>query len=147
MPTIQPYDPAGRAQVLCLYRDVFSREPWCDKEPYEQTEAYFRALESMNTFIGYCLYDDANELCGVSLGFLKPYIEGMEYYIDQFCVTYAKQGKGLGSAFVELIRQDLKPKNVCAIMLQTEVTAPAFRFYQKQGFWCNEEERTLYKDV
>jgi len=57
--------------------------------------------------IGYVLKIE-NELVGLSLGAKKPCLKGMEYFIDQFCISEKFQGQGVGSKFLELIESDIK---------------------------------------
>lgn len=40
---------------------------------------------------------DDDYIIALSLGMKKPWIRGMEYYIDQFCVKVDWQGKGFPS--------------------------------------------------
>lgn len=58
--------------------------------------------------------------------------------IEEFGVIPAWQGKGIGSEFLSRIQSALLEKGICAIILQTERSVPAYRFYKKCGF----EEQT-----
>lgn len=64
----------------------------------------------------------------------KPWIEGVEYYIDQFCVLYDMQGSGIGSWFINKIEENIKIQGMNAIILNTEREYPALKFYEKNGF-------------
>lgn len=75
----------------------------------------------------------------------KPWIHGMEYYIDQFCVKVDWQGKGIGSLFLTLIDEDIKTKGMNAIILQTEKGFPSENFYIKNGFSILDELIVLAK--
>jgi ribosomal protein S18 acetylase RimI-like enzyme len=95
-----------------------------------------RMLESfsgMNSFTGYVL-KDGESIISFSIGFIKPYINGNEYYIDQFCVDPFYQGQGIGSSFMEQIKNDLGEKGIHVAMLCTEAGYPAYDFYVKNGF-------------
>lgn len=48
---------------------------------------------------------NADEVIAMSLGSKKPWIKGMEYYIDQFCVKADYQRHGIGGRFLELIEK------------------------------------------
>ncbi|RDY28137.1 N-acetyltransferase [Romboutsia weinsteinii] len=52
-----------------------------------------------NYFIGYILMRH-EDIVALSVGAKKPWINGMEYYIDQFCVKESLQGNGVGSKFL-----------------------------------------------
>lgn len=50
----------------------------------------------------------------------KPWIEGFEYYIDEFCVGYEMQGRAIGSWFIKAIEEDIKEQGMNAMILNTE---------------------------
>ena len=82
-----------------LFIDVFTRPPWNDTyDSRAQVVEFFQNCMDNNYFVGYGLYAQ-NRLIAISLGSKKPWINGMEYYIDQFCVSPGWQGKGIGSRF------------------------------------------------
>ena len=58
----------------------------------------------------------------------------MEYYIDEFCVDPDLQGMGIGSQFLADIETDLSDRGMRGMLLNTEESYPAYRFYQKNGF-------------
>ena len=64
----------------------------------------------------------------------KPWIEGIEYYVDEFCVNYEDQGKGIGSEFLKEIEKDIKEKGLNGFLLNTEKGYPSEKFYLKNGF-------------
>lgn len=120
-------------QCTQLFEDTFSKEPWFDNDSMEDIKMLFMNHMNNNYFVGYVLLDDI-KIVGLSLGFSKPWIRGMEYYIDQFVIEYGSQGKGYGSKFIELIDTDIKNKGMNAIILNTEKGYPAEKFYLKNGF-------------
>ncbi len=75
----------------------------------------------------------------------KPWINGLEYYIDQFCVSSELQGKGVGSYFLQLIEREIKAEQMDAIMLNTEKGYPSESFYLKNGFQLVDGLITLVK--
>ena len=78
-------------------------------------------------------------MIAASIGMKKPWINGMEYYIDQFYVKTDWQGKGTGSLFLKLIESEIRTEKMNAIILNTEKGSPAENFYLKNGFRSNEE--------
>lgn len=81
----------------------------------------------------------------MSIGMKKPWINGLEYYIDQFCVKTDLQGKGIGSYFLKLIEKEIRGDKMNAIILNTERGFPAEKFYLKNGFKLVDELTTLVK--
>ena len=51
-------------------------------------------------------------MIAISVGMKKPWINGMEYYIDQFCVKTDLQGKGIGSYFLKLIENEIQTEKM-----------------------------------
>lgn len=117
-----------------MYIDTFTKEPWNDVyESREQVVQFFNHHFNNNYFIGYvALLND--EIVALSIGIKKPWIEGLEYYIDEFCIHYDMQGKGIGSWFIKSIEKNIKTKGMNAIILNTEKDYPACKFYEKNGF-------------
>ena len=85
---------------------------------------------------------NADEVIAMSLGSKKPWINGMEYYIDQFCVKAELQRHGIGRRFLELIEENIHANGMNAIILNTEKGFPSEKFYLKNGF-CSFEELVI----
>ncbi|TBH76541.1 GNAT family N-acetyltransferase [Aquirufa nivalisilvae] len=71
--------------------------------------------------------------------------EGMVYEIQELIVTAACQGNGLGRKLIEILRAELKEKDVKSI----EVTSnkrrkEAHAFYEAMGFTNSHEKFTIY---
>ena len=132
-------------ECIDLYIDTFSKEPWNDVfESKDKVRAYYHNFLKSNQCIGYVGLID-NKIEVMSIGMIKPWIEGLEYYIDEFCVSYNSQGKGYGSQFLELVDADIKSRGMNAIILNTSQDVPAYDFYLKNGFTADEELRILYR--
>lgn len=117
-----------------LFIDTFSREPWNDEyDSRQQVKDFFINHMRNNYFLGYIgLIDE--KVVALSLGMKKPWIAGMEYYIDEFCISYDFQGKGIGSSFLKGIEELLIDENVEGMILNTERDYPSCNFYEKNGF-------------
>ena len=125
---LAPLDASNLAASVALFIDTFTQAPWYDKfESTKQVETFFENHLANNYFVGYVLYT-GEAVIALSLGFKKPWINGMEYYIDQFCVGIPYQGQGIGSQFMQLIEADISRKSLGAIILNTEAG------YLKNGF-------------
>lgn len=74
------------------------------------------------------------KIVALSIGMKKPWIKGMEYYIDELCVSYELQGKGIGSSFIKEIEHDIKQLGMNGILLLTEKDYPSEKFYIHNGF-------------
>ena len=121
-------------ECIDLFIDTFSREPWNDKyDSRQQVKDFFVNHMGNNYFLGYIALLD-KKIVALSVGMKKPWIRGMEYYIDEFCISYDFQGKGIGSLFLKDIEELLICENVEGIILNTEKDYPSCNFYQKNGF-------------
>jgi ribosomal protein S18 acetylase RimI-like enzyme len=120
-------------ECIDLYQQVFSKEPWNENSNRDDVERYFLNMYYNNKFIGYVI-KSSEKIIALSIGFLKPWIKGEEYYIDQFCVDYNYQGQGVGSYFINEIKKDLMGKDIHAMILTTERKFPSYHFYIKNGF-------------
>lgn len=117
-----------------LFIETFTKEPWNDVyESREQVVNFFNNHFNNNYFLGYAAMLN-DKIVALSVGMKKPWIEGFEYYIDEFCVSYDIQGKGIGSWFIKAIEEDIKGKGVDGIILNTEKDYPSKIFYEKNGF-------------
>lgn len=109
-----PYEEVMLQECIDLYQDVFGKEPWFEKSERSDVERFFLNFMDSNKFVGYVAKKD-EKIVAVSIGFLKPWINGEEYYIDQFYVDYNLQGQGIGSMFLEKIKEQLiQPHMTCS---------------------------------
>jgi aminoglycoside 6'-N-acetyltransferase I len=118
---------------------TFTKEPWNDVyESRDQVVTFYKNHLKNNYFLGYVALLEG-KVVALSVGMKKPWIKGMEYYIDEFCVDYNLQGKGIGSLFLNSIADDIEKKGLNAIMLNTEKGYPSEAFYIKNGFTIEKE--------
>ena len=118
-----------------LFVAVFTAEPWNDDWSDEnQLQLYIHDLIGQNNSLTFGLYEGA-ELIGISMGHIKHWYTGTEYYIDELCISTSMQGKGVGTLFVSEIEKACKELGLTHIFLLTENNVPAFTFYKKQRFY------------
>lgn len=121
-------------ECVDLFIDTFTKEPWNDVyESREQVVTFFQNYMNDSYFLGYVMKSQG-KIIALSIGAKKPWIKGMEYYIDQFCVSNKCQRSGIGSKFLGLIEADVEKKGLNSIYLTTERGFPAEAFYLKNGF-------------
>jgi ribosomal protein S18 acetylase RimI-like enzyme len=112
----------------------------------EKTRRYLRCITQTPGFMGfvYIIEDTTVAFC---FGTVDDYFHAPQYEIKEFAVTPALHGKGIGSAFIQAIEKQLTQNGVTALTLQTSRTIPAYRFYQKNGFFVVEETANFMKSL
>lgn len=129
-----------------IHMDVFSKSPWNINEKKEDISEYFLKYFRMNSFLGY-EFREGNRILGFSMGYKKPWIEGYEYFIDQFCIKRLEQNKGLGTKFLDIMEEELYEEEVVNITLMTDKYLMAYKFYKGVGFESLDEYRMLTKEI
>ena len=132
-------------ECIDLFIHTFSKEPWNDVyESRKQVKDFFENHIKNNYFVGYVGIMNT-QVVALSIGMMKPWINGMEYYIDEFCISKNLQGQGIGSKFLDLIDLDIKSRGMNAMILNTEKNYPSRKFYEKNGFQVLEDLVILAK--
>ncbi len=128
-------DEKAADEIRELFVGVFTKEPWNDDWSDEnQLQLYLHDLIGQNNSLTFGLYEETR-LIGISMGHIRHWYTGTEYYIDELCIRTDKQGKGVGTLFLSQIEHACKKLELTHIFLLTEDTVPAFSFYQKCGFY------------
>ena len=117
-----------------LFAGVFTGEPWNDDwSDGEQLDLYLEELVGQQNSLTYGLYEDGR-MVGLSMGRMKHWYTGTEYYIDELCIRTDRQGTGLGTLFLQEIEHAIREAGMVQIFLQTSADVPAYQFYRKNGF-------------
>ena len=125
---------SDRVIITELFTDVFTNAPWFDDwSDREQLHAYISDLTGQPYSLTLGYFDDGR-LVGLSMGYIKHWYSGTEYYLDELCVARHLQGKGIGSRFLEAVEAWLSENGIRQIFLQTEHNVPAYQFYLNRGF-------------
>lgn len=131
-------------EIKFIIKETFSKEPWKDDwHDEKQFHSYILDLIDNSNSLSLGLYDN-DELVGVSLGRVKHWYTGTEYWIDDLAVLPKAQGNGFGSGFLNRIEQYIKENEMVGIVLFTEKEIPAYSFYLKNGF-TEKKERVFFE--
>ena len=121
-------------KIKALFKSVFTVEPWNDDwSDEEQLDNYLRDIMEVRTPLIFGLCDDG-EFIGVSIGNIRHWCRGTEYFIEELCIRTDLQGRGYGTEFLALIVAFLKARGISQIFLHTNPGVPAYSFYKKKGF-------------
>ena len=134
-------------QMAELFKKAFTGEPWNDDWSDDaQLQEYIKELACAYRPLNYGLLLDG-KLCAVSIGCIKHWWQGTEYYLDELFVEPGLQGQGIGSKFLHAIEEDIKKRGLCGIFLQTDNDKPSYQFYIKRGFKELPEHVSFFKEV
>ena len=124
-----------KEEIKKVFTGVFTKAPWYDDwSDTKQLDLYICDLIGQSYSLTYGLYDEAGELIGISLGYIKHWYSGTEYIINELCIKTEKQGNGAGSFFIREIEKSIKELGLKQIFLLTDSNVPAYEFYKKNGF-------------
>lgn len=143
--TIQEFNIELLDECVDLYMKTYSHAPWNESwESRDIISSFIKNHYANNYFIGF-VAKKYNKVVGVSIGFSKPWIKGMEYYIDEFFVDIDHHRQRIGSKFMAGIKEELISKDIHAIILNTERGYPSQAFYESIGFKI--EESMIILDI
>lgn len=130
---IRRYIPSDLKMAAEVFRAAFAAEPWNEEWSLELAETRIKELMSAPHSIGY-VSEENGVIQAVLCGRKLTYLHGVEYVIDEFCVSPDIQQSGIGTAVLDYARKDLACENIAAMALLTGRGKPSERFYIKNGF-------------
>lgn len=134
-------------EIKCMFKEVFMNEPWNDDwSNEEQLNKYILDIIGNPNSLTIGLYE-SDEMIGVSMGNIRHWYSGTEYYIDEFFMKRSRQGSGKGTIFLNNIEQLLLKKGIKNIFLQTDRHVPAYSFYKKNQFKELKDHVSFYKTL
>ena len=146
--TLKRLGPENLEAIKAVFVSVFTKEPWCDDwSDEEQLDLYIRDLTGQGYSLTYGLFDDTDELIGISLGYIKHWYSGTEYIINELCIRTDRQGAGAGTFFIREIEKAVRELGLKQIFLLTDSNVPAYEFYRKNGFIESETNVAFSKRV
>ena len=131
MYTLKRLGPEDREEIKKVFVSVFTKEPWCDdwSDP-EQLDMYIQDLTGQGYSLTYGLFDDEDELIGISLGYIKHWYSGTEYIINELCIRTDRQGAGAGTFFIREIEKGRSVSQIAAAFkLDPELAEQICRLY------------------
>ncbi|SCX85053.1 GNAT family N-acetyltransferase [Butyrivibrio sp. INlla14] len=144
--TVLDLDETYLEKIKELFQSVFSAPPWNEDWDDDQLDNYIRELMEVRQPIFYGLFE-GDELIGMSLGRVKHWCGGTEYFIEEFCIRRDYQDKGNGKKFLSLIEEKIKAQGLNTIFLMTERTQPAYEFYKHIGFTEHPDLTAFVKEL
>lgn len=131
---IKEIDQTFFEEIKRMLGEVFGAPPWNeDWSDEKQLDNYLRDLTEVRGSLVYGLFD-GDLLAGVSVGKIKHWCGGTEYFIEELCLRAEYQGRGVGKEFFSLIETELKKRGINTVFLMTDRNMPAYGFYKNLGF-------------
>ena len=121
------------SEIAEMYVEAFNAPPWNDEWTIETASK--RILQMMNCegFSGLACFDD-NLLCGMILGNMEYFYDGIHFVIKEFCVRLNRRGTGIGSNLLNEFENKLLKMGVSNTYLFTSRTDETESFYNKRGY-------------
>lgn len=92
-----------------IMKEAFFNTPW--NEVWEENKCYERLniFISISTSFSYTLINENNEICGGAIGYTVPFVNKIEYDLQEFFINPKFVKKQLGTFFMnELIKEAKK---------------------------------------
>lgn len=135
--SIDPFPEADLEEGARLYRTVFNSPPWNDEWTLATARRRLSEIVETPGYRGYRASLDA-ELVGVLLGNLEQWYSGEHFHLKELFVRPSRQRRGIGTALIEFLADELRREGVERIYLLTLEDSPARSFYETNGFRRNE---------
>ena len=116
-----------------LYVAVFNAAPWHDGWSLPIVQERLRFLALAPKFMGLGLLQDGEPIAMV-FGAGDRVMAGWGLHLQEMCVAAEFQGRGHGRALMTEFESVLKAASYVGISLQTNLDAPALRFYEHLGY-------------
>ncbi|MBQ8687299.1 MAG: GNAT family N-acetyltransferase [Ruminococcus sp.] len=142
---IRSYTPVDADACAWVLKRAFAAAPWNEEWSLELARTRIQELMCSPMSIGY-VYEEEGCILGMMLGRKTTYLHGVEYFIDEFCIAPEAQRKGIGTRMLAHAREELMPRGFEDIVLNTERSSPAERFYSKNGFVAKDSLIFMYWD-
>lgn len=116
------------------YVETYNAPPWNDQ--WTETLAFEKFVEMMDCrgAFGLVCYDDNDNFSGVILGNPEIYFDCKQFFIKDFFVPLALQGKGIGSLLMAEFEKRLTAMGISKVYLFTSKGERTEDFYKNRGF-------------
>lgn len=126
-----------------LYAKAFPIEHWgIDWNPDNASE-YLSDYYEQKKFVGY-VYEEDDVIIGCIFALCKISGSKKEIYINEMAVLPERQGQGIGTQLLKSILDYSKGEGLAGVVLYTSEYAPAFKFYEKNGFKLSQGTICMY---
>ena len=126
-----------------IYAKAFPIEYWgIDWNP-DNAREYLTDYYNQNKFVGY-VYEEENAIIGCIFSLCKISGSKKEIYINEMAVLPERQGQGIGKQLLNAVLDYSKEMGFAGVVLYTSEYAPAFKFYENNGFKLSQGTVCMY---
>ena len=130
-------------QCGMIYAKAFPVEHWGIDWTAETAAEYLKDFFEQKRFVGY-VYEENSKVSGFVAALCRISGSKQEIYINEMAVIPELQGRGIGKQLLNAIKEYSKEKGLAGIVLYTSKYAPAFKFYESNGFKLSDGTICMY---
>lgn len=128
-----------------IYSKAFPIEYWgIDWNP-DNAREYLKDYYGQKKFVGY-VYEEDDTIIGCVFALRKISGSKNEIHINEMAVLPESQGRGIGRQLLKAIIDYSKEEGLAGVVLYTSEHAPAFKFYEKNGFKLSQGTICMYRE-
>ena len=128
-----------------IYAMAFTIEYWGIDWNSDNAREYLTDYYEQKKFIGY-VYEEDDTIIGCIFALCKISGSKKEIYINEMAVFPERQGQGIGTQLLKAISDYSKEEGLAGVVLYTSEYAPAFKFYEKNGFKLSQGTICMYSE-
>lgn len=128
-----------------IMMDAFLNEPWNEVWNEQMCIDRLTIFTNISTSLSYTLINDENEICGATIGYVIPFVNKMEYDLQEFFIDPKLVKNHLGSFLMEELLKEVRKANVDTFKFYT--SGNLYKFYSKFGFKKIEDEYLMDMNI
>lgn len=128
-----------------IYAEAFPIEHWGIDWTPDNAREYLTDFFEQKRFVGY-VYEEDQNVIGCIFALTKISGSKKEIYINEMAVLPKRQGQGIGKQLLKAVLEYSKKMGLAGVVLYTSEYAPAFKFYENNGFKLSQGTICMYID-
>lgn len=128
-----------------IMKDAFLDEPWNEVWNEQMCIDRLTIFTNISTSLSYTLINEKNEICGAAIGYVIPFVNKMEYDLQEFFIDPKLAKNHLGSFLMDELLKEIKKVNVDTFKFYT--SGNLYKFYSEFGFKKIENEYLMDMNI
>ncbi len=117
-----------------LYVETYNAPPWNDAWTLSAAAQKLDEMINCRDAYGLVCCDEEGKSIGAIVGASEAYYDCRQFFIKDFFVAPAMQGKGVGTALMHALERNLKEKGVAKTYLFTSRGDQTEQYYHRRGY-------------